>query len=61
MTEKIVEEIHAIRRKTSEECDYDFQKLGEYYMQLQAKHPERVLYNMPETERVATRPDTKSQ
>ena len=59
MTDKIVEEIHAVRRKICEECDNDFQKLGEYYMQLQAKHPERVLYDSTKTERIARPKDEK--
>ncbi len=59
MTDKIVEEIHAVRRKLCEQCDFDFQKLGEYYMRLQAQHPERPTHAVPQTERIAHPTDAK--
>ena len=59
MTDKIVEEIHAVRRTICEECGYDFQKLGEYYMQLQAKHPERMRYDVPKVQHVTSPTDEK--
>ena len=39
MTDKIVEEVHAVRRTISEECDFDLEKLGEYYVRLQDEDP----------------------
>jgi len=59
MKDKIVEEIHAVRRTICEECDYDFHKLGEYYMKLQAKHAERVRYDETKTEPGARPKDDK--
>jgi hypothetical protein len=50
MSGKIVEEIRAIRKQICEECDYDFQKLGEYYMRLQAEHPELLVREVPKAD-----------
>jgi hypothetical protein len=50
MPDKNSEEINAIRRKICEECDFDFQKLGEYYMRLQAEDPANLVTEVPETE-----------
>jgi hypothetical protein len=50
MSDAIVEEIHAIRKKIAEECDHDIQKIGEYFMQWQKTHPELLVRNMPKAE-----------
>jgi hypothetical protein len=50
MSDKIVEEIHAVRKKICEECDYDFQKMGERLMRLQAEHPERLVSEVPKAD-----------
>ena len=47
MVDKFVEEIHAVRKKICEECDYDFQKLGEYYMRIQKESSERFVTEVP--------------
>jgi hypothetical protein len=48
--DEFVEEIHAIRKRIAEECDYDFQKIGERLMRLQEQHPERLVYEVPKSE-----------
>ncbi len=50
MPDHIVEEIHAIRRKTCEECDCDMERLGEYYMRLQEEDPTNLVVEVPATE-----------
>jgi hypothetical protein len=55
MSDRIVEEIHAIRRKTCEECDFDIEKLGEYYMRLQDEDPANLV-----TEVTATEPESEN-
>ena len=50
MSDRIVEEIHAVRRKTCEECDFDLEKLGEYYMRLQDEDPTNLVAEVPATE-----------
>ena len=47
MIDRVVEEVHAARRKICEECGYDFQKMGERFMRLQERHPERLVTNVP--------------
>ncbi len=50
MSDEFVNEIHEIRRQIVEECDHDFQKIGERLMRLQEQHPERLVYEVPKTE-----------
>ena len=50
MSDEFVDEIHEIRRQIVEECDCDFQKLGERLMRLQEQHPEWLVYEVPKTE-----------
>jgi hypothetical protein len=50
MKDEIVEEVHAARRKISEECGYDFKRLVERYKRLQAEHPERLVYEVPKSD-----------
>jgi hypothetical protein len=50
MSDQIVEEIHAIRRKTCEECDFDLKELGKYYMRLQDEDPANLIVEVPTTE-----------
>ena len=50
MTDRNVEEIHAVRRKICEECDFDIEKLGEYYMRLQDEDPANLVAEVPATE-----------
>jgi hypothetical protein len=48
--DQFVEEIHAIRRRIAEECDNDMHKIAERFRQLEAEHPERLVYEVPRTE-----------
>ena len=48
--DEFVEEIHKIRKQIAEECDNDFQKIGERLMRLQEQHPERLVNEVPKTE-----------
>jgi len=50
MTDDLVEEIHAIRRKICEEFNYDYRKIGEHLMRLQAEHPERLVHEVPKAD-----------
>ena len=50
MSDRVVEEVHAVRRKISEECDFDLEKLGEYYMRLQDEDPANLVTEVPPTE-----------
>jgi hypothetical protein len=50
MSDEFVEEIHEIRRRIAEECDHDLKKIGDYFMQLQQRFPERLIRNVPRTE-----------
>ncbi len=50
MTDEIVEEVHAARRKIAEECDYDFKKLLARYKRMQAENPEGLVDEVPKTE-----------
>jgi hypothetical protein len=43
MSDTFVEEIHAIRREIAEECDHDLKKIGEYFMELQKRFPQRLV------------------
>jgi hypothetical protein len=47
MSDDVVNEIHEIRRQIVEECDHDFQKIGERLMRLQEQHPEWLVYEVP--------------
>jgi hypothetical protein len=49
MSDRIVEQVHAVRRKISEECDFDLEKLGEYYMRLQEEDPANLVAEVPAT------------
>jgi hypothetical protein len=46
----IIEEIHAIRKRICEECDYDFQRLTERYIKLQKQRPELLVHKVPKAE-----------
>jgi hypothetical protein len=48
--DEFVEEIHEIRKQIAEECDFDFQKIGEGLMRLQQQHPEWLVTEVPATE-----------
>lgn len=50
MTDEIVEEVHAARRKISEACDHDFKKLIERYKELQEQHPELLVTEVPKSD-----------
>jgi hypothetical protein len=50
MIDEIVEEVHAARRKISEECGYDFKRLVERFKRMQAEHPEGLVDEVPKTE-----------
>ncbi len=50
MSDRIVEEIHTVRRKICEECDFDIKKLGEYYVRLQDEDPTNLVEEVPTTE-----------
>lgn len=50
MTDEIVEEVHAIRRRICEEFHYDYREIGRHLMQLQAEHPERLVREVPKAE-----------
>jgi hypothetical protein len=43
----IIDEIHAIRKKICEECDYDFRRLTERYQKLQEQHPKLIVNKVP--------------
>jgi hypothetical protein len=47
MTDEIVEEVHAARRRIAEAGDYDFQKLGERFIKLQEKYPGQLVTEVP--------------
>ncbi|MGD0652794.1 MAG: hypothetical protein ABSA16_00485 [Thermoguttaceae bacterium] len=47
----IIEEIHAIRKKICEECDYDFNRLTERYIKLQQQHSELLVRQVPKAEK----------
>jgi hypothetical protein len=50
ITDEIVEEVHAARKKIAEECDYDFKKLLARYERMQAENPENLVDKVPKTE-----------
>ena len=50
LTDEIVEEVHAARKKIAEECDYDFKKLLERYERMQAENPQDLVDEVPKTE-----------
>jgi hypothetical protein len=54
-----VEEVREIRRQISAEFDDDPIKLGEYYMELQKRHVDRVVYP-PISSKKESRPDALS-
>jgi hypothetical protein len=56
MSDRIVEDIHEARRKVSEECDFDFEKLGKYYMRLQDEDPVNLVSEVSATEPESTAP-----
>jgi hypothetical protein len=51
MNDPIVEEIHAIREKIAEECGYDMEIIGQYFMEWQIKHPELLVREVPKAEK----------
>jgi hypothetical protein len=48
--DEIVAEIHEVRRKIAEECDYDFDKLLERYKRMQAENPEGLVDEVPKSD-----------
>jgi hypothetical protein len=50
MIDEIVEEIHAVRKKIAEECDYDFDKLLARYERMQAENPEDLVDQVPKSD-----------
>jgi hypothetical protein len=50
ITDEIVEEVHAARKKIAEECDYDFNKLLARCERMQAEDTEDLVYEVPKTE-----------
>lgn len=50
MADRIVEEVHAARRRTCQECDFDLDKLGAYYIRLQGEDPTDVITEVPGTQ-----------
>jgi hypothetical protein len=50
MTDEILEEVYAARKKIAEECDYDFNKLLARYERMQAENPEDLAYEVPESD-----------
>jgi hypothetical protein len=50
MTDEIVEEVYAARKKIAEECDYDFKKLLARYERMQAEHPELLVDHVPKSD-----------
>jgi hypothetical protein len=47
--DEIMAEIHEVRRKIAEECDYDFDKLLERFKRIQAENPEGLVDHVPTT------------
>jgi hypothetical protein len=45
VTDEIVEEVHAARKRIAEECGYDFKKLVERYQRMQSQEPPGRLVN----------------
>jgi hypothetical protein len=50
MTDEIVEEVYAARKKIWEECGGDFGKLVEQLMRRQEGQPERLVHEVPKTD-----------
>jgi hypothetical protein len=53
MTDEIVDEIHAVRKRIWEECGGDFKKLVEQLIQCQEQQPERLVHEVPATDEFA--------
>jgi hypothetical protein len=53
MTDEIVDEIHAVRKRIWEECGADFKKLVEQLIQYQEQRPERLVHEVPATDEFA--------
>jgi hypothetical protein len=51
--DQAIAEIREVRRRISEECDHDPQKLIAYYKKLQLRHKERLLRSEEDKEEVA--------
>jgi hypothetical protein len=43
MTDEILEEVYAARKKIAEQCNYDFEALIMRYEQMQAENPEGLV------------------
>jgi hypothetical protein len=56
MTDEIVEEVHAVRKRIWEECGGDFKKLVEQLIQSQEQQPERLVHEVPATDEFADLP-----
>jgi hypothetical protein len=50
----VADEIYEIRKELCEECDYDFEKLGERVMKLQNQRPDLLVRRVPKTETAET-------
>jgi hypothetical protein len=50
MTDEIIEEIHAARKKIAEECGYDFKKLVERYKRMQAESSGEFVREVPKSD-----------
>jgi hypothetical protein len=50
MSDEFVEEIHEVRRRIAEECDHDMKKIGEFFMELQKRFPERLINKISQVE-----------
>ena len=50
MSDEFVEEIHEVRRRIAEECDHDMRKIGELFMELQRRFPERLINKISQVE-----------
>ena len=50
MSDEYVEEIHEVRRRIAEECDHDMGKIGEYFIELQKRFPERLINKISQVE-----------
>jgi hypothetical protein len=48
MADRTVEEVHAVRRRTCQECEFDLEKLGAYYVRLQNEYPANLIAGPPD-------------
>jgi hypothetical protein len=50
MKDKVLEEVHAARKKIAEKCNNDFQKLLERYERMQAENPRDLVDEVPKSD-----------